>query len=628
MARLVVLLLVLLLKGALAGDYGAVVLYDHSEVRFFPDGRKVWKEETAVKILGRKGIKDFGEITIPFSTEHQRVKILYAYTVLPDGRVVKPEKKAFNIVYPPFSSEAPIYSDLKYQTISMPAVKEGAIVKYAFTLETFKPYMKNEFWATNFFQDEYPVKEAVFKAYIPKGKHYRFKTYNIAPERATPKVTHAKGYTVLTWRLTDIPPIKKEQHMPPMGEVAKRVTITSLRTWNQVAKWYAELAKDAVTPSESVKRLAQRIAGDKETLEEKVRAVYTFVSKNIRYVGMEFGINGYKPHSADTVLKNRYGDCKDHATLLIAMLKSLGVECYPVLIPTQSKANLDPDLPLPTAFNHEIAVARLNHRFLFMDTTSDYVPYGHIPSEDQGRRVLVVDINAQRGTVVETPVALPEENLEGFDGEFSLSSSGKLSGTIRFTYTGVYSEYKRAQFLNMNPSLVKSHIEKLASDISPGFEVKDYRITGVKELNTSRVTVELKGADEGYGTVTQHYLIARMPVPEYGKLSAIVAPKDRVYPYIIGYRMAKKTHVKLNLPKSFRLYLKPENFYFQNEVGSFSVVWSFSGSVVEMGSELVLRKHRVSPKEYSQLRRLFNTAVKTLRNQSIILRRKGVGSWN
>ena len=80
-----ILSVLFLITPTLAGEknYGAVILSDRCSVKFFPDGREVWKEEKAVKITGKRGIQDFGEIVIPFSTEHQRLKILYAYTVTP-----------------------------------------------------------------------------------------------------------------------------------------------------------------------------------------------------------------------------------------------------------------------------------------------------------------------------------------------------------------------------------------------------------------------------------------------------------------------------------------------------------------------------------------------------------------
>ncbi len=613
----------LLPLNSFATDYGAVILYDHSEVKFFPDGRKIWKEEYAVKITGKKGIKEFGEVVIPFSTEHQRVKILYAYTITPDGKIVKPDKKAFNVVYPPFVSEAPIYSDLKYQTISMPAVTKGAIIKYAFEVETFKPYMKNEFWATNFFQGEYPVKEATFTAYIPKDRYYKFKTYNMEEQEATPEKQDEGNFTILKWELHDVPAIEKEPSMPPIGEIAKKVTITSLKSWNQVASWYSELAKEAIEPDKTIIELANKLTSNCKTEDEKIRKIYNFVAQNIRYVGMEFGINGYKPHKASQILKNRYGDCKDHATLLIALLKASGIKGYPVLIPTSSKSNMDKELPIPTAFNHEIAAIRKSDGpFLYMDTTSDFVPFGQIPPSDQGRNVLTVDVEGERGIVEVTPVAPSEENVEGFEGNFRLSYFGKLEGNFSFIYKGVYSIYERARLIGATKRSIKRHVEELASKVSPGFDVKSFKLSNFHDLNVPDVKIEIAGDDRNYGTVTSHLILAKFPTPTYSRIVNLVAPKSRKYPYVVGYKMSKLAKVTLKLPEGYHLYIKPENFYYENRVGSFSIRWEVEKGTVSMESLMLLKKEKISPEEYQDLRDLFNTTVKTLRNQILVLKKE------
>ncbi len=617
-----VLTIVLFPIQVLASTYGAEILYDHSSVKFFPDGRKIRREERAVKILDKQGIKDFGEIVIPFSSEHQKLKILYAYTVLPDGKIVKPDKKAFNIVYPPFVSEAPIYSDLKYQTISMPAVTKGAVIKYAFELETVKPYMKDQFWSTNYFQDKYPVKEATFKAYIPEDKYYRYKEYNMTEK---PEIKKENGYIILSWKLTDVPPIEREPSMPPMGELAKKVVVTSLKNWDQVARWYSDLAREALEPDETIVETVKKITAGEKTQEEKIRAIYNFVAQNIRYVGMEFGINGYKPHKATEVLKSRYGDCKDHATLLIAMLKVIGMKGYPVLIPTLSAPNMDPEVPVPTAFNHEIAAIKTEKGFLYMDTTSDNTPFTYLPAGDQGRRVLVVDVEKEKGIVSKTPVAPPEKNVEGFEGEFKLSPFGKLTGNFKFIYKGVYSSFERSRLLSSTPDSIKRHVDELASRISPGLDVEKFALSNYRDLNVPDVWIEVDGEDMNYGTLTSHFLLAKFPTPDYSRVVSLVASKERKYPYVVGYMMSKKSSVELKLPKGFELYLKPENFYFKNRVGSLEIRWEVDGRTLRFSSKMVLNKNVVPPEEYRDLRELFNTTVKTLRNQIVVLKKKSGG---
>ena len=603
-------------------NYGAVILYDRCTVKFFPDGRKIWKEEKAVKITGKRGIQDFGEIVIPFSTEHQKLKILYAYTITPDGKILKPGKRAINTVYPPFVSEAPIYSDLKYRTISMPGVRVGSVIKYAYVLKTVKPYMKNQFWETNYLQDEYPIKEASFKALIPEGKYFKYKTYNMSEKESEPLERRVGKFVELSWMVKDVPPIVKEPNMPPMEEVSKRVAITSLKSWQEVAKWYSDLAKEAVKPDKFVREITLKVVKGKKTEEEKIRAIYNFVAQNIRYVGMEFGINGYKPHRASEILRNRYGDCKDHATLLIAMLKVIGVKGYPVLIPTLSRPNMDPEMPMPTAFNHEIAAIKWKGKWFFMDTTSDFVPFGYLPPSDQGRRVLIVDVEKERGTVGKTPVFPPDANVEGFSGKFTLKPFGSLEGKFKFDYTGIYGVIERARLTGAPSEQIKRHVEELAAKVSPGFDVERYEISNYRNLNEKDVWVKIEGEDRNYGTITSHYLLAKFPTPDYSRLVSLVAAKSRKYPYVVGYKMEKVSDVKLELPKGYVLYLKPENYSFKNRVGSFSIKWEVKGRELHFHSQMVLNKSVIPVNEYQDLRELFNTIVKTLRNQIVVLKKE------
>ncbi len=221
MRRIVAVAFMVLILAPLAwaSKEGGIVLYDRVEVTFFNDGRQIWKEERAVKVLNMKGVKEQGEVVLPFSTKHQRLKVLYAFTRLPNGQVLKPTKEAYNMVSPPFEAQAPIYSDLKYQTISMPGVTPGATIYYGFTLKTVKPYMKGQFWAANYFQERYPVEESSMIARIPIGRKVKIKAYHM---EVRPQVTREKGHVVYKWKVTHVPALEKEPSMPPTDELAKR----------------------------------------------------------------------------------------------------------------------------------------------------------------------------------------------------------------------------------------------------------------------------------------------------------------------------------------------------------------------------------------------------------------------
>ncbi len=621
MRNLIILFLIFFTGIAKASTYGAKIIYDNVTVEFFKDGRKIWKEEKEIKILNRQGTNDFGEIVIPFSHEHQKVKILYAYTVLPDGKIVKPQKEAFNIVYPPFQAMAPIYSDLRYQTISMPATKPGAILKYGFVIKTVKPYIKNQFWALNFFQSTYPIEHTSFRIEVPTEKKIKIKEYNLSDK---PTIERKNGKTIYIYSIDSVPPIKEEQSMPPFSEIAKKVSITSLQSWNQIAKWYTELAEKAVEPDETVKKTTLNLVKGIRDKEKQIKIVYNFVSQNIRYVGLEFGINGYKPHSASSILKNRYGDCKDHATLLIAMLKVLGIRGYPVLIPTIGIADMNIKMPTPSAFNHEIAAIKWKGKWLFLDTTSDTVPFEELPAADQGRHVLIIDMENRNGIIEKTPVFPPQTNKEEFRGSFNIDEEGNLSGNFHFIYSGVYAHRERAILSGFNTSnQEKQFVEKIAASVIPGFNLRNFEISNYKNLNLKNVRIKINGNSEFYGTKTAHIMLIHVPTPTYKRLISLVASRERTYSYIIGYKMMKHSKVEITIPKGYKIAFLPEDFNYSNNVGSINIWWKMKGNdKMEMEFSLVLKKEKVATKEYGELRNLFNLTVKTLGNQIIILEKE------
>jgi len=141
--------------------------------------------------------------------------------------------------------------------------------------------------------------------------------------------------------------------------------------------------------SDSIKEQVSRLTQNQNTPEDKIKAIYNFCAQKIRYVAVEYGQAGYEPHKAADILKNKYGDCKDQAILLVTMLKEAGFNAWPVLIATKEYYNLDREFP-NMLFNHCIAAVGLDDKLVFMDPTAETCPFGDLPADDQGRGVLVI----------------------------------------------------------------------------------------------------------------------------------------------------------------------------------------------------------------------------------------------
>src|SRR5262249_8947057 len=142
---------------------------------------------------------------------------------------------------------------------------------------------------------------------------------------------------------------------------------------------------------------------------------------NTRYVALEFGIHGYKPYRVDRVLARRFGDCKDKASLIVAMLKVAGVDARLVLLRMRTLGGLTPEPASLAAFNHAIAyVPALD---LFLDGTAEFHGTKDLPSADRVADVLIVEPQGGSRFFV-TPEAKPEDNVSVLDLTVALKADG------------------------------------------------------------------------------------------------------------------------------------------------------------------------------------------------------------
>ena len=74
-----------------------------------------------------------------------------------------------------------------------------------------------------------------------------------------------------------------------------------------------------------------------DAMAKKLAALFEFVADDIRYVNYVSG-EWWLPNRPQQCLARRQGDCDDKAMLLIALLKSIGVEATPVLVQTRMTA--------------------------------------------------------------------------------------------------------------------------------------------------------------------------------------------------------------------------------------------------------------------------------------------------
>ena len=170
-----------------------------------------------------------------------------------------------------------------------------------------------------------------------------------------------------------------EESRADLPDFAPNFSASTFKSYAEVGRAYQIRAKEKAKVTPAIQTLANDLiqkANAKTTLE-KVKVLHHWVAQNIRYLGIYVGAGGYVPHDAQSILDNLYGDCKDHVTILEALLAAAGIDSTPSLI-NSSTAYLLPKLPTPGIFDHVITyVPSLN---VYLDSTSRFAPLGTLPN--------------------------------------------------------------------------------------------------------------------------------------------------------------------------------------------------------------------------------------------------------
>src|SRR4029077_8829605 len=253
----------------------------------------------------------------------------------------------------------------------------------------------------------------------------------------------------------------------------------------------------------------------------KMKALAEFVQRQVRYVAIEIGIGGYQPHNASDVFAHRYGDCKDKATLMSAMLHEIGVDSYYVLVDTE-RGIVVPSFPSPR-FNHAILAIKLpddvstaslyavvNHpqlgKLLFFDPTSEYTPMGYLPSSLQDNFGLVVGPDG--GELLAMPLLPAATNRLLRTGTLNLNEAGNLDGSVQETRWGAPAEDRRAALIGIAPKLRAKVFEDFLGSTLNNFTLTHAAIGNLDKYDQT-LTLNYSFVSSGYAKSAGNLLIVQ-----------------------------------------------------------------------------------------------------------------------
>ncbi|MCM8796358.1 MAG: transglutaminase family protein, partial [Candidatus Omnitrophica bacterium] len=187
-----------------------------------------------------------------------------------------------------------------------------------------------------------------------------------------------------------------------------------------------------------------------------------------------------EPHNVQDIFRNKYGDCKDQALLLVTMLRTAGIKAYPVLVSTKGHYGLYKDFPM-MMFNHAIAATILDGKTVFMDPTAETCSFGDLPTPDHDREVLIL---GEYGYKIEkTPLFQASHNLLKQEMRIKIKEDGSIKAEkTTFTF-GIYDQAQRYRALYTQPELIEEVIKEAIQSISIGAQLEEYKIENASDLD-------------------------------------------------------------------------------------------------------------------------------------------------
>ncbi|MBI3829952.1 MAG: DUF3857 domain-containing protein [Planctomycetes bacterium] len=595
----------------------SVTMLKQEVVRVNPNGTTSRMVHLVAKLLRQEGVAALQNHQINYEPQRQIVDILKASVITPEGRELARANINDRTTSAAMGVQTLIYDEYHLKEIFFRDLEPGSIVDLQYIVRDNGENIYGDYFADlNYLGDDQPVQRAQYILDLPKSREFQKKAFriNLNPERLDSK---DPAREVWKWEARDQAGIIQERSMPPMLDMLPFVQTTSMKTWQEVSTWYWNLAKDSIVVDDDMKKIVAQITADAQTPTEKLRAVHDWVIKKIRYLGIEFGRNGFKPHRSTESFKALYGDCKDTATLITAMLKAANIESHLVLIRTIDHGKVDEDtLPAPNLFNHCIAyVPDVEGKDYWIDCTTDFHQLGEVPYLDQGAQVLVV--GPEGGKFVQIPKGKAQETVIEQKINATVDKNGAGTLFVRSVYTGQYAPSYR-QFAE-TPGQLKRYLNEEGSKRFPGAEL--VRMNNAAPAEQGPMWVEAEYKVPSLAGQSGDRKAASTAIEPLNLSTRYITGNDRTHDLELWFPWSKTCELSYRLDDSLKVAALPGEANLKEDFATFTRRVSNENGVVRIVDEFVLLSQRIPKDQYVKFN-AFCRKVDSYQSQKLMLEAK------
>jgi transglutaminase-like putative cysteine protease len=565
---------------ALAGDNEPADIatrFQHYHISYYlnDDRSDVMTVDYAETVLKERALDRMKRASITYSTAIEKAEVLTAYTRKADGRRIDAPKSNYQVeVNGGKDKSAPVFSDLTTLTVVFPEVAVGDTVVFVYKITQTEPMFPGHFSVAATFPRLYAYDDVKIDFNLPSSLWVQYEGRQMGEKK-----TEKDGRKLIEWTFENKQPLRSKRRDYSVYDADREpgYALSTFRSYAEIAEAYGARARAKAAVSERVRKLADEITRDQHAPREQARALYDWVATNISYAGNCIGVGAVVPHDISFILDNRMGDCKDHATLLQALLAARGIASTQALVNAGSTYRL-PRIPVASTVNHVINY--IPSLELYADSTAETMPFGMLPFFVADKPVLLVD---GYGDGARTPALSPGTNEQRMKTVVKINDDGSIAGSVEISQKGMYAVETRAGFRHLpkdrEEDLVKNVFQSRGY-IGSGTLQKDDP-TALRDAYRYGVKFEMKDFIHrpGAGALTiAPVFSSNAPISRY--VRAAVDPVESVdVSCSNGLSIEEYTY---RFPKDMKILALPDNMSIKNDFLSYHASYVLKGNTLQV----------------------------------------------
>lgn len=587
----------------------ALIIKDDIRFELQPDGSSVFVEHDAVKILDMKGVEDYQTLTRLVELGQQKIEVVTAQTIAPDGTV----NDKYKLTQTPLPGAQGLYKNAQVFRLAFPDVKPGSVVEFHLKIhQVARP--DKVWWATTYVQNPDPILDSTFTAVVPKGEPFFYSTPGLG--QVEPERSGTAEQDIYLWEVKNQPALHPEAGMPDTLSLLRRIEISSFEDWDALSAWLHKQWDEGVERSSPVQLKTAGLLPVVGGFEERTKSVLTFIDSTFQVSALLE--DQFKPFPQGELLKQERLTPVDLCALTFSMLKFAGYDANLVYPLSGTREGLESSLPTPDRLGQPLLRVRAVGQ---ADTWFDGNNPGElslIPAGHQGQAGLL--ITREGGGLFAFGSTDPDENRQELRVEARVDQTGRAEVGWKLEQFGLAGSALRSvarQLKEEKPAVRDRALNRLFVNLSHSlspqarvhskfFNLKDTDKNEGHDLSATVIIPAYVAKKNGNATIP-------LPIFVNGEMKSVLSSgRSRQYPVTFSHPFREEVRLKVMLPEQSKLVKSPPDIHVDTEVASFTSTSRIDGNVGYYFSRLVVKKPWVEP---SDLEELYEVAAKMAASQ-------------